>query len=301
MDDVYAVPLQAIQAFESTTGLHVGLYDFSGQLYSYLPPERFVHNNSLCIAVKARHERACVSFETGRMCEGLAEKSGGRVKVCHAGLVEWVVPVIRQGRLDWIVFAGQRTPGKGLREALWDSAAPMKSWPWPRNQKLPPPVDDGEAGTILEMLRQLAARLSQWRDEAGLSDSISQVKQASFGVKTTGVDTRSVLIRRFIQNRHPHPVSLADLAKFLHISESRAGHAVRETCGESFIRLLIEARLKTAGELLRHTNLSVLEVALRSGFGDLSNFHYTFRQRNGLAPHQYRRRFESKARGGKPV
>jgi len=57
------------------------------------------------------------------------------------------------------------------------------------------------------------------------------------------------------------------------------------------------ARLKTAETLLRYSNLSVLEVATRSGFGDLSNFHSSFRRHFGLPPHQYRRRAEKATRG----
>jgi len=75
-------------------------------------------------------------------------------------------------------------------------------------------------------------------------------------------------------------------------SESRAGHAVREACGASFIELLAETRLKTAAGLLRYSNLPVVDVAERSGFGDLSHFHQAFRKRYRMTPHKYRRKFE---------
>ncbi len=37
-------------------------------------------------------------------------------------------------------------------------------------------------------------------------------------------------------------------------------------------------------------NARVIDVALDSGFGDLSNFNRSFRAEFGLAPHAYRRR-----------
>ena len=82
---------------------------------------------------------------------------------------------------------------------------------------------------------------------------------------------------------------LQDLAEVLHLSESRAGHAVKEACGETFLKLLTEARLRTAANLLHHTNLSILDVALRSGFGEISHFHRSFRERFKTSPLKYRK------------
>jgi AraC family transcriptional regulator of arabinose operon len=108
---------------------------------------------------------------------------------------------------------------------------------------------------------------------------------------------RSTAIRHFIQGRHMQRIRLEDLAEHLHISESRAGHAVREACGKSFVELLVEARLHTAAELLRYTNLSVLEISMRSGFNDLSHFHETFRARFKATPHRFRKREQERRFG----
>jgi len=59
-------------------------------------------------------------------------------------------------------------------------------------------------------------------------------------------------------------------------------------CGMNFARLLAEARLGTAAWLLRHSGLPVVEVALASGFGDVSHFHACFRKRFGATPRRYR-------------
>jgi AraC-like DNA-binding protein len=52
--------------------------------------------------------------------------------------------------------------------------------------------------------------------------------------------------------------------------------------------LLTEARLHTAKGLLRATDLSVLEVCLRSGFREVAHFHRMFRNRVGATPRRYR-------------
>ncbi len=109
------------------------------------------------------------------------------------------------------------------------------------------------------------------------------------------VARRRAVIRRFIHDSHTAPIGLADLAERLNLSAGRAAHVTREVCGRTFVDLLTEGRLRTAANLLRHTNLSVLEVALRSGFGAASQFHRAFRRRFKSTPLQYRKKTEREA------
>ena len=55
-------------------------------------------------------------------------------------------------------------------------------------------------------------------------------------------------------------------------------------------RYLTLERLRRAQALLRSTTLSVTEVALRVGFGDLSHFQHTIRAQVGVTPGAFRRR-----------
>lgn len=295
MSDSYHAPLRALEAFEKTTGLRVAIHDLSGRLRNFLPPERFLHSTPLCLAVKARHERSCVAFDAERTHRDLQELPEGRVQVCHAGLVEWVVPVFHGERLEWVLFAGQRRPGPELVQAVRDSGPRPARTPWPPQAALPLRVEDEEARTYLELLCQLAARLRAWREELDRAAVLPSSQIERHGEGEGGALTRRAAIQRFIAYRHAQPVRLADLAEHLHISESRAGHAVREACGKSFIELLAEARLRTAAGLLSHTGLPVLEVALRSGFGDLSNFHHAFHKRFRSTPLRYRRKNQASA------
>jgi AraC-like DNA-binding protein len=284
MDDWLHLPRQAIDAFEHGSKLHVSIHDFTGQLLPCLPSERFLHSSPACQAVKLGHQDRCMGFCADRTRRELASQPQGRVQCCHAGWVEWVLPVLHEGRLEAVLFAGQRRPGRNLAVAVRDNT-PATRIPWATNRALPAPVDDGEALLILEMLRQLGARLRDWREDF----RCAAMPQPSAATRLSGQTTRSALIRRFMHQRHTQPVRLADLAEMLHVSESRAGHVTRQACGKSFIELLTEARLATAAGLLRHTNLSVQEIAARSGFGDLSHFHHAFRKHHHTTPHKFRR------------
>lgn len=53
-------------------------------------------------------------------------------------------------------------------------------------------------------------------------------------------------------------------------------------------KYLTQRRLRRASELLAHTSLSVMEVALRAGYGDQAAFTRAFRKHTGTAPLGYR-------------
>lgn len=292
--DFFSVPERAIEAFERLTATRVTVHDLRGSLQPFLPPERFQHMHPLCCAMKINHSDACIDFDATRLRREISAAPEGRVQMCFAGLVECVVPVFQNRELDWVLFAGPRLRGTALSCATRDDAPPPRTSPWPCRTPLPSAINDAEAQSLLENLRQLAARLQLWHAQRPMSGAGTGL--ASARAPQAAADplaTRRAQIRSFIHARHTQPVRLEDLAEVLHLSESRAGHAVREACGKTFLKLLTEARLRTAAGLLQHTNVPVLEVGLRSGFGEISHFHRSFRTRFKLSPLQYRKQSEA--------
>jgi AraC-like DNA-binding protein len=298
MEDWFHVPMMAINAFERATSLTVSVHEISGALWSFLPPGRFNHMNGGCVAAKALKMASCVQFDVVETRGALAQKPAGRVQVCHAGMVEWVVPTIVEGRLQRVLFAGQRRPGPGLSCARSANIDIHESWSdFVKGLK---PVEDEEAGWILESLRQLSARLELWRmnPAAGALEEVDESKHGNTKLLNKHLVPRQHVIRYFIQERHTRQLTLAQLAQRLHLSESRAGHAVRQACGQSFMEILTHARLSTAAGLLMHTDLSVQEVVHKSGFRNLSHFHRMFKSEFGVTPRQYRQKSEVAGREG---
>jgi AraC-like DNA-binding protein len=299
MEDWLNIPMNAILSFEHVTGLSVTIHEVSGALWPFVSPERHLHMNPVCVAAKSAAMAECVRFDAVDTRAAMAHQTAGRVHVCHAGVVEWVVPSIRDGRLQRVFFAGQRRPGKHLTAAQGASVNPHKAWT--AHVAALQPVEDQEAHWLLESLRQLAARIELW-DLNPPPETLHRDAAAFPATLRTATALRQYLTQRqhaiafFIQAHHREPLSLADVAEYLHISESRAGHAVKQACGRTFMELLSDARLRTAASLLQNTSLPVSEVAESSGFGNVSHFHHTFRQRFKTTPHQYRKQAEHKLR-----
>ena len=137
---------------------------------------------------------------------------------------------------------------------------------------------------VLEGLRQLAARLRLWEDDHPTWPREAPAERGGAGAPTSRADR----VRRWIQVHHRSECRLNDLADELGLSPSQTSRAVRISTGRGFAELVVETRLTTARALLVETDLPVIDVAIRSGFGDRSHFHRVFRKAFGVSPHHWR-------------
>lgn len=282
MESHFSVPETALQAFERIHNLRVTVHDLQGMLWPFLLPDRVQHTQAPCQAVKALDSNtSCRQFDIFRTRRELADRPEGRVHICHAGLVEWVIPILGDSGLEQVLFAGVRLPGSGI--VAYPHPLPVLS-----SAGEIPPVDREESDLILEHLRQLAARLRLWKLDAAREITVGAPKPGMTDAMDDLIAQRRTVISRFIHSRHMGRVTIGDLADTLGLSESRTSHVVRQIFGHTFRDLLTEARLNTAAGLLRHSSLPILEVAVRSGFDDPAHFHRLFRRRYSATPARYR-------------
>lgn len=93
---------------------------------------------------------------------------------------------------------------------------------------------------------------------------------------------------RLVFQPTPKPWSLTRLAEAVSVSPAHLTTQVRRWTGRSLGQWSLQARLDEAALHLRHSPLSVAQVAERSGFTDLSHFRRLFRRRFQLSPQEYR-------------
>jgi len=93
----------------------------------------------------------------------------------------------------------------------------------------------------------------------------------------------------YIDNNYERDISIADIAKYVFLSQSYFTRVFKEETGLSPMSYLISVRIRRAKELLRDTELKVSEIAQAVGFSNQQRFNEIFKKNTGYTPLQFRK------------
>lgn len=96
-------------------------------------------------------------------------------------------------------------------------------------------------------------------------------------------------ILAFLQNNYAEKISLHELAAAFHMSEKYFSRYFKKNFQMTLTDYVNSLRLENAAGLLVNTDLSITEIALESGFHNISYFIRTFKAAYGCSPLHYRR------------
>lgn len=96
----------------------------------------------------------------------------------------------------------------------------------------------------------------------------------------------------FISNNYQEQITLGDIAASGNVSKSLCNTLFHQYVGESPINYLMHFRSRKVAELLRSGNLSMSEIAARTGFGGVSYMSETFRKFFERSPREYRKSWQ---------
>jgi YesN/AraC family two-component response regulator len=94
----------------------------------------------------------------------------------------------------------------------------------------------------------------------------------------------------FMQRNYTKNISRDDAALAAKMSPSHFSRLLKERTGRGFTDLLNQIRVDRAAELLRDADLTLMEIALETGFTDQSYFTKVFRRHTSLTPREFRQR-----------
>jgi len=89
--------------------------------------------------------------------------------------------------------------------------------------------------------------------------------------------------------RFDQPLPIGEVAKLVHVTPAHFSRQFKRATRKTYTQFVTEVRLGHACRLLRESELSILEIAYRSGFNNLSNFNRRFREAYDCSPRKYRR------------
>jgi AraC-like DNA-binding protein len=94
---------------------------------------------------------------------------------------------------------------------------------------------------------------------------------------------------KFIDERIDQPVRLTEAARVAGLSSGAFSRFFHRHTGRTFPEFLNQVRVGRACRLLAESELSITEIALASGFANLSNFNRQFARLKRTTPREYRR------------
>ena len=139
----------------------------------------------------------------------------------------------------------------------------------------------GDPSRLKIALREIEARLCRM----GLSlIPIEEIRAPLDSVSSNHVEQ----ITRYIASNYTSEISVKSAAEHVGLHPNYVMGLFRKTMGTTLNGYIGLHRITHAQRLLVTTELSVLEIALQSGFGSLSRFNAAFKEHSGCSPRQFR-------------
>ena len=98
----------------------------------------------------------------------------------------------------------------------------------------------------------------------------------------------------FINRNYEKNLTIEYLADFIGYSKTHFMSVFKQHTGTSCTEFVIQVRLNKASDLLINTNYSILDIANRIGFNNLSNFNRQFKRYYQTTPSHYRKHFSNR-------
>lgn len=109
----------------------------------------------------------------------------------------------------------------------------------------------------------------------------------------TQLDQINAILSRISENLS-EPVSAADMARELDMSESAFSRYFRRATGNTFTDFVNHVRVSRACQLLMESDLLINHIGYQVGFNNLANFNRRFLEIKGVTPSDYRRQAGSR-------
>jgi AraC-like DNA-binding protein len=240
------------------------------------------HRSQPFCAALAEHPAGralCAMCDQGRFLEARRSALALRYR-CHAGLREFIVPVIRNGQTVALLQCGQ----------VHDRRPTAAEWRVARQDLVQAGIDSGplydlfrqnrvlgqnRQEDLLNLLELIANRLAH-ADEQRLLEEPGRIRM-QLGRAVT-----------FIEVHLGERLTLPVIARAAGLSTRSLVRLFRTEVGTSVVEFILRRRITRACDLLRRTDHTCAEIAFEVGFGSVQHFNRIFRRHQALSPGEWR-------------
>jgi AraC-like DNA-binding protein len=171
---------------------------------------------------------------------------------------------------------------------------------------------DELAGPVYQAMTELVSRYfhsGETHFQSGCKASFLQILfhlarrfQASEVLRSEFVQRRQQADRlarlfEFVRVNYAERISVDQAMKLVHMSQSQFMKVFKKVSGMTFVAHVTRVRINHSLRLLRETDLTIAEIASKTGFPDQSYFDRRFKQAFGKSPRQYRVDWTKKVSG----
>jgi AraC-like DNA-binding protein len=104
----------------------------------------------------------------------------------------------------------------------------------------------------------------------------------------------------YIHQHFDQEIDFAELTQLVHLSQPALCRFFRRATGRTMTTYINHTRIGAAAQLLTSSDLSMLDIGFRVGFGNYSNFNRQFKRIKGVTPLALRREFYEKKKAMHP-
>lgn len=107
-------------------------------------------------------------------------------------------------------------------------------------------------------------------------------------------DELIIKVQEWLQKHYQSDVRMRELAVMFGLNSRSLNRRFRQAANKTPVEYLQEVRITQARQLLKHSNLSIAEIAFAVGYQDVSYFTGIFRRMHDVTPNAYRRLVRTK-------
>lgn len=117
------------------------------------------------------------------------------------------------------------------------------------------------------------------------------VQAASFLMKQRAKNEKSTVYQviQYVDREYRGKLQLQDLSRIFHLNSNYLGQLFKQQTGKSFREYLNDRRIEESKRLLKHSRMSITEVALEVGYPNADYFICQFKRKTGMVPSAFKR------------
>lgn len=92
----------------------------------------------------------------------------------------------------------------------------------------------------------------------------------------------------YMNRNFDKPITLADVARLNHMTETAFSRFFRHHTGRTFVDVLTEKRLGHVSRMLIESSLPIADIADKCGYNNMANFNRLFKKKKGFTPKEFR-------------